>query len=145
VARAASVRRTLPASPEEVYAEWTDPQAMAEWMCPRPARCTSVTLVPRVGGDLRLEIEENGTAFAVWGRFRVLDPPHRLEFTWSCSTWPDPTVESIVTVTLEAAGGDETVMTIEHRGFPAELVPRHEAGWEAIATQLAAAGRSGCA
>ncbi len=135
-ARTVVVRRTLPARPELVYAEWTDAEAIADWMCPRPARCTGVTLEPRVGGHLRLEIEEEGTTFAVWGRFVELDPPHRLGFTWSCSTWPDPSVESLVTVTLDPLGPDRTVMTIEHAGLPAGLVDRHEEGWRVIGAQL---------
>jgi len=119
-----------------VYGEWTDPEAVADWMCPRPARCTSVSMEPVVGGALRFEIEEDGIAFAVWGRFLALDPPRLISFTWSCSTWPDPSVESIVTVTLEASGRDETLMTIEHRALPPDLVQRHEEGWWAIAGQL---------
>src|SRR5262249_48034895 len=43
------VRRTLPAPPDAVYDEWLDPEALTEWMCPRPARCLAVTLDPRVG------------------------------------------------------------------------------------------------
>ena len=48
----------------------------------------------------------------------------------------DPNVESVVTVTLEALGADQTVMTIEHDRLPADLTDRHEAGWAAIAAQL---------
>jgi len=132
----AIVRRTLPADPAVVYREWTDPEAVADWMCPRPARCTSVSMVPVVGGELRFEIEEDGVAFSVWGRFLALEPPHLIRFTWSCSTWPDPIVESVVTVTLKKSGQDQTLMTIEHRALPPDLVQRHEVGWRAVAAQL---------
>src|SRR6266852_1609835 len=37
-AATAVVRRLLPAAPELVYDEWLDPEALREWMCPRPAR-----------------------------------------------------------------------------------------------------------
>jgi hypothetical protein len=36
-ARAAVVRRLLPAPPEVVDDGWLDPAALADWMCPRPA------------------------------------------------------------------------------------------------------------
>jgi uncharacterized protein YndB with AHSA1/START domain len=134
--RRATVRRTLPVGPALVYAEWTDPGSLADWMCPRPARCVSVALEPRVGGALRFEIEENGVTFSVWGRFLAMEAPRLLRFTWSCSTWPDPTVESVVTVMLDEVGDGETAMTIEHSGLPAGLSDRHEAGWRAIAAQL---------
>lgn len=138
-AAVAIVRQQLPAPPEIVFDEWLDPEAVAEWMCPRPARCLAVALEPFVGGALRFEIEDSGTTFAVTGRYLTLDRPHRLTFTWSCSTWPDPRVESVVTVTLAARGHDETLMTIEHALLPPDLVGRHARGWTLIASQLRAA------
>ncbi len=141
--RVAVVRRVLPATREVVWREWIEPDAMAAWMCPRPARCLGVQLEPVVGGRLRVDIEEEGVRFYVAGEFRELDPPRRLVFTWSCSTWPDPTTESLVTVTLDHEAGDSTLMTIEHALLPPEMRDRHEAGWSAIATQLAEALQPG--
>jgi uncharacterized protein YndB with AHSA1/START domain len=68
----------------------------------------------------------------------VLDRPHRLSFTWTCSTWPDPSLQSVVTVLLEPREGGQTLMTIQHTLLPPELVRQHEHGWVAIADQLAA-------
>jgi uncharacterized protein YndB with AHSA1/START domain len=48
--RAAIVRRLLPATPDVVYDEWLDPAALADWMCPRPARCRNVESEPRPAG-----------------------------------------------------------------------------------------------
>jgi uncharacterized protein YndB with AHSA1/START domain len=106
-------------------------------MCPRPARPTKIELDPTVGGRLRIDIEEDGGRFAVTGRFVELDRPRRLTFTWSCSTWPDPSVESLVTVTLEPHGDDEALMTIRHTLLPPGLVDQHQTGWARIAGQLA--------
>jgi uncharacterized protein YndB with AHSA1/START domain len=132
----AIVRRVLPAKPHVVYEEWLDPEALSDWMCPRPARCLKVELEPRVGGAIRLHIEDSDVRFYVLGRFKILDPPNRLRFTWSCSTWPDPTVESVVTVSLTPDGDDCTLMTIEHTLLPPDLVDQHLRGWSAIAEQL---------
>jgi uncharacterized protein YndB with AHSA1/START domain len=112
-----------------VYDEWLDPEALGEWMCPRPARATSIDLDPTIGGRLRIDIEEEGVEFAVTGRFVELDPPWRLSFTWSCSTWPDPSMESLVTVTLEPCGDNETRMTITHALLPPDLIDQHHSGW----------------
>jgi uncharacterized protein YndB with AHSA1/START domain len=130
------VRRLLPAPPRVVYGEWLDPDALADWMCPRPARCRKVQAEPVVGGSLELEIEEGATVFWVTGQYLVLDPPSRLSFTWSCSTWADPTVRSVVDVRLEPASADETLMTITHTLLPPDVVDQHERGWAAIAAQL---------
>ena len=84
--------------------EWLNPDALSDWMCPRPARATNIELDPTIGGRLRIDIEEDGVRFAVTGSYLELDRPRRLSFTWSCSTWPDPSVESLVTVTFELVG-----------------------------------------
>jgi uncharacterized protein YndB with AHSA1/START domain len=135
--RAAIVRRVLPASPSEVFAEWVDPEALAEWMCPSPAHATKVALDPRVGGRFRIDIEESGARFNVFGTYLEVAPPGLLRFSWGCSTWEDPTVESVVTVTLEPHGGTDTLMTISHDQLPPEHIENHERGWAAITQQLA--------
>ena len=134
--REATVRRVLPAPPDVVYDEWLDPVGMLEWMCPRPARAVKISLQPSVGGPLRIDIEDSGFSLYVTGIFVELDRPRRLRFTWSCSDWADPSVQSLVTVTLEDHGADETMMTIEHELLPPEQVDRHRRGWGAIAVQL---------
>jgi uncharacterized protein YndB with AHSA1/START domain len=134
----------LPARPEEVWQEWIDPAAMADWMCPRPARCLGVELEPVVGGRLRIDIEEAGVRFVVSGEFRELDPPSRLVFTWTCSTWPDPTAISVVTVTLAPRPADATLMTIEHALLPGGLSDQHASGWSTIADQLATTLKQRC-
>jgi uncharacterized protein YndB with AHSA1/START domain len=134
----AQVRRLLPAPPEVVYDEWLDPVALADWMCPRPARCRGIESDPRVGGRLRIDIEEEGAEFYVTGEYLVLDRPGRLSFTWSCSTWPHSGHSSVVTVLLEPREAGQTLMTIWHTLLPPGLADQHARGWEAIAAQLAA-------
>ena len=136
-ARTAVVRRLLPASPDAVYDEWLDPAALMDWMCPRPARCRNVELDPRVGGRLRIDISDSGAEFWVSGEYLVLDRPRRLSFSWSCSTWPDPSLASVVHVFLEPRENEQTLMTIEHTLLPPGLAGQHLRGWAAIADQLA--------
>ena len=95
-AQAAVVRQRLPAPPGIVFDEWTDAARLAAWMCPRPARCLNVEADPRIGGTLGFDIEEAGSTFRVSGNYLTLERPHRVAFTWSCSTWPDPTIQSVV-------------------------------------------------
>jgi uncharacterized protein YndB with AHSA1/START domain len=134
---AALVERLLPASRAVVYDEWLDPESLSDWMCPRPARATHIELDPTIGGRLRIDIEEDGLPLTVTGRYVALDRPRLVSFTWSCSTWPDPSVESLVTVTLEPRGANETFMTIHHALLPPDLTDRHGSGWDRIAEQLA--------
>ena len=133
------IQRVMPASPAVVYDEWLDPVGMIEWMCPRPARAVKVSLEPSVGGVLRIDIEDSGSSLYVTGTFVELDRPRRLRFTWSCSDWADPSVQSLVTVTLKGHGADETMMTIEHEQLPPGQAGSHQRGWGTIAIQLAGA------
>jgi uncharacterized protein YndB with AHSA1/START domain len=119
-----------------MYDEWLDPVGMLEWMCPRPARAVKISLEPSVGRPLRIDIEDSGSSLYVTGTFVELDRPRRLRFTWSCSAWADPSVQSLVTVTLEARGADETMMTIEHEQLPPEEADSHQHGWGTIAGQF---------
>jgi uncharacterized protein YndB with AHSA1/START domain len=135
-AQSAVVRQRLPAPPDVVYDEWTDAARLAEWMCPRPARCLNVQADPRIGGAVAFDVEEAGRTFRVSGNYVTLDRPHRVAFTWSCSTWPDPTIQSVVTVTIEPDGAEASIMTIEHELLPAALIQQHAQGWAVITTQL---------
>jgi uncharacterized protein YndB with AHSA1/START domain len=139
--RVAVVRRVLPAPPDVVFDEWLDPVGMAEWMCPRPARAVKIALEPSVGGSLRIDIEDSGASLYVTGRFTEVDRPRRLRFTWSCSDWADPTVQSVVTVILEDHGAGQTLMTIEHEQLPPGQAEPHQSGWGAVAAQLGEALR----
>jgi uncharacterized protein YndB with AHSA1/START domain len=126
----------MPARPAEVYDEWTDAESLREWMCPRPAHAVRVECDARIGGELRFHIRDRGESLVIEGRFLELDRPQRIRFTWNCSAWEPPAPDSVVTVTLEPYGGDETLMTIEHAQLPPDVVDSHERGWETIGEQL---------
>jgi uncharacterized protein YndB with AHSA1/START domain len=129
-----TITRVLPASADEVYAEWLDPGALMEWMCPHPARPTRIELDAVVGGSYRFDIDDDG-ALVVTGRYLQLVPGRLISFTWSCDRWADPGVESIVTVAL-APHGDDCEMTLTHARLPRDQVAGHTIGWAAVADQL---------
>jgi uncharacterized protein YndB with AHSA1/START domain len=132
----AVVQRVLPAPPEVVYDEWLDAEGLAEWMCPRPARPTKIELDPRVGGRLRIDIDDQGYRLQVTGTYLDLRRPHQLSFTWTCSDWPEPDHQSIVTVLLRPHGDRQTLMTIRHSLLPPGLADGHRQGWGRVAAQL---------
>ena len=135
-AQVAVVHQRLPAPPDVVFDEWTDAARLAEWMCPRPARCLNVEADARIGGTLGFDIEEAGRTFRVSGNYLTLERPRRVAFTWSCSTWPDPAIQTVVTVTIEPDGTEGSIMTIEHELLPPALVQQHAHGWIVISVQL---------
>ena len=132
----ADVERMLPAPCHVVYDEWLSVEALSEWMCPRPSRLRRVQLDPVVGGQLRFDIVEGDRELVVVGSYLVLERPHLLKFTWSCSTWPEP-AESTVTVELRPEGHSGTRMTIRHELVPPDTIASHTAGWRRVTDQLA--------
>lgn len=134
-----TVRRWYEAAPEHVFQAFTEAQWLEQWFCPAPDVTVAVTALDvRVGGDYRLVFEFPDRHVAVViGTYRSVEPPRRLEFTW---TWepPDPHagVETLVTVELAARDGG-TALAVTHVQFPTEpLMRQHESGWGATLDRL---------
>jgi uncharacterized protein YndB with AHSA1/START domain len=134
----ARVQRVMPATPDVVFDEWLDPESLQEWMCPRPSRCVAVNVEPRVGGSVRLDVDNSGNSVLITGRFLAIDRPHLLRFTWSNSNWRDPTVVSVVNVAFEPFGDDRTLMSIDHSLLPPEEFDSFQNGWSRVCDQLGA-------
>jgi uncharacterized protein YndB with AHSA1/START domain len=133
------VQRVMPAAPDVVFDQWLDPGSLQEWMCPRPVRVIEVNVEPRVGGNVRIDVDDSGTRVLISGQFLTIDRPHLLRFTWANSNWADPTTESVVNVAFEPVGNDETLMSIEHSLLPPEEFESFDNGWTLTFDQLAAA------
>jgi uncharacterized protein YndB with AHSA1/START domain len=132
------VQRVMPAAPDLVFDQWLDPESLQEWMCPRPVRVIDVTVEPHVGGVVRIDVDDSGTRVLISGQFLTIDRPNLLRFTWANSNWPDPTSESVVNVSFEPVGDDETLMSIEHSLLPPEEFESFDSGWTLTIGQLAA-------
>jgi uncharacterized protein YndB with AHSA1/START domain len=127
------VERVLSASVEEVYAAWTDPGLMNAWLAPTGQ--AQVEADVRVGGRFRVVMLGEGMRIEHSGEYVVVDPPHRLVFTWrSPYTGNEP---SIVTVVL-TGHGNRTHLALSHDRLPTEARSSHEGGWSSILDQLAA-------
>ncbi|BBY63346.1 SRPBCC family protein [Mycolicibacterium helvum] len=131
------VQRVMPATPEVVFDEWLDPEALREWMCPHPVRVVEVAVETRVGGTVRFDVENSGARVLISGQFLAIERPRLLRFTWSNSDWEDPTQASVVNVTFEPVGSEETLMSIEHSLLPPAEFESFHTGWIATFDQLA--------
>lgn len=152
------------ARPETVFAYFTDPAKMVQWMG------AEATLEPRPGGVCRIAFRmgrELPTATAEFlasgaeggepperpefdgisvmlGEFVEVDPPRRITFTWGWElevlTVPPQSTSVEVSFTPD---GESTVVRLVHRRLPAATVGFHRAGWEHFLPRLAivAAGR----
>ena len=134
--------RTFDATPERVFAAWTDPDQFGQWFGPVGMKTVSCDLDAKVGGTWRLMGEgENipgrqmpGRARpTVSGKYLEIEPPSRLVFTWAWHEQDDFASprgqESIVTIQFKAAGG-KTEMIFTQAVFKDEQArAAHSLGW----------------
>jgi uncharacterized protein YndB with AHSA1/START domain len=126
--------RRFAAPPEAVFAAWTDATMLARWFGPHRTHVADARVDARVGGEFRIVIVEDadvragaGHRHAACGRFRVIDPPHRLVFDWWWGAAPDRV--SLVEVSLRKLPGG-TELTLLHGSFAdAATATRHVRGW----------------
>lgn len=130
------LRKIIPASREEVFAAWIDPESLRDWMCPGDIVTAEAEIDVRVGGKFRIIMKNPTRAVDHTGEYLVLEPPSKLVFTWiSNSTGNRPT---LVTVELFERGGDSCELILTHDRFiDIEEVRRHTRGWGSILDKLA--------
>lgn len=126
------LRRLLPATAEEVFAAWTDPELMGRWLSPVGHAEVEVDL--QVGGGFRVTMVGEDRKIEHTGEYLEIAPPRRLAFTWhSPYTGPEPTV---VTVDLRPAE-DGTELLLTHERLPEDQVEPHSGGWGRMLDRLA--------
>jgi len=134
----------VPASPErafEVFVEeigqWWRPNVLFE-TTPRPG---VLSFEPGPNGRL-IETRAGGKVFEI-GRILAWEPPARLVFSWRQANFPLD-LHTEVEVGFEAVG-EETRVSVEHRGFtqvPADSAARHRFADQLLLMRLADFWRS---
>jgi len=120
----------IQAPPELVFRFFTDPLMHNRWIGQH------ATLDPRPGGIYRCVMNET---VAVAGQFVVVEPPHRVVFTWGFENdLAVPPGSSTVTVTL-APDGAGTRVRLVHTGLPYPAIDPHRQGWAGYLAQLVTA------
>ncbi len=126
-------RRTLKATPEQVYNAWLDPKMILKYMTMGPdMRALDATSDPRVGGRFSFVMQGEQTHPHA-GTYLVLTPHSHIAFSWE-APWSAP--ESRVDLTLMPVdGGTEVVLT--HVKFVSEESrDNHNKGWTGILGRL---------
>ncbi len=123
-----TLKRRLKAPPAKVFAAWTDPEKVKQWMGPGEVKVLSVACDPRAGGTFNWVMRTpDGEIHDVSGVFREVVPDRKLVFTWAWKTTPER--ESLVTVDIKP-DGDGSLMTLTHEQFfDADARDRHQGGW----------------
>jgi uncharacterized protein YndB with AHSA1/START domain len=130
-----AISRSVPASPHQVFAAWTDVDRLAAWWWPQLAG-TTYDVDARVGGSYAITSPVIGVT--VLGVYTEVDPPRRLVFTWN---WqddgePDTVVEDTVVVTFEPQDA-ATLVTVAHTSEEHAPDGGTEQGWNDVLARLA--------
>lgn len=123
-----TVRRLIPATPEQVFRAWTKPSELKQWWGPKGIHCLSAEIDLRVGGRYRIaNAMPDGSVLWIAGEFEEIERPHRLVFTWKVE--PQQTIVERVSVQFEASD-EGTIVLLQHdRIATAELREQHKQGW----------------
>jgi uncharacterized protein YndB with AHSA1/START domain len=124
-----SFSRHFRASPEKVYAAWTDPEKIVRWFGRADAKPDSfrADADARVGGRFRVSFSTAREYYEVSGIYREVVPNRRLVFSWAWHSTPER--ESQVTVSLQP-DGDGTLLTLRHEQlFDQAAHDGHQRGW----------------
>ncbi|MDP9052537.1 MAG: SRPBCC domain-containing protein [Acidobacteriota bacterium] len=139
--------RLIPATAEQIYEAWTNPDLLKTWIAPGNMTVPAVKRNLRPGGAYRIEMKgsaavHNGQqplgsddpVVIAEGVYTRLLPGNQLAYTWGGS-W-NPAEQSHVTVRLfEAPAG--TTLTLDHDGFQSEQsLQVHHSGWQSSLTKL---------
>lgn len=131
-----TLKRRLKASPEAVYAAWTDPAKIVKWFGPDTGPVEHAELDVRVGGRYSIGFRtEDGEQHHVSGVYREVVPNERLSFTWAWRTMPER--ESLVTILIAPDGPGSLLTLIHEKFFDEPARNRHREGWSGCLDKLA--------
>lgn len=124
------LRCVLPALPGRVFETLTEPAELPRWWGPHGFTVPTAEVDLHPGGHYRFAMQPpDGDLFHLSGRFLEVDPPHRLAYTFAWEE-PDPDDrETVVVLSLEAAGAG-TEVTLSQGEFATQArLALHRAGW----------------
>ncbi len=132
------VRRTIRATPERLFAAWTDPEQLRVWWGPAHVVCAAAEVDLRVGGRYRLANQfPDGSVWWISGVFEAVAPPRLLIYSWELApgeiaaggTAPPAQATERVTVRFERRG-DATEVIVQHERIADEAARvSHQQGW----------------
>jgi uncharacterized protein YndB with AHSA1/START domain len=106
--RSMEFRRFVKAPPALVFDILTKPEHLRHWWGPRELELAVCELDLRVGGSYRfVQRAADGREFVFTGEYRVIDPPHKLSYTFVYEGAPDDV--AVDTITLEPADGGTVI------------------------------------
>ena len=131
------IERVIDASPEEVFAAFTEADAIREWWQAHERWTVEVVSCDvRVGGTTRIVFGDPEAPCREDMTYTEVDRPHRLACTDVFVTPDGTAVETQLVVSFHGQVA-KTLMTIVQTGFPTvEQRDRHQGGWPRFMDRL---------
>jgi uncharacterized protein YndB with AHSA1/START domain len=129
---------TINAPAPKIFAALTEPEQLKAWWGQDDLyHVEHMEADVRPGGRWRSTGRgTDGVPFGVEGVYRVVEPPHLLEYTWNYD-WGKSTTETIVRFELIDEGA-ATIVRLTHSGFTDhEAREDHDGGWTRVLGWLA--------
>jgi uncharacterized protein YndB with AHSA1/START domain len=131
------IRRLFDATRDRVFAAWTDPDGISQWLCRAPGYNTEhLQFEARVGGRYLIRnTSAAGDIHNIRGEFREVQPPSKLVFTWGgtstlASGATPPKTDDTLVVLEFFERGTQTEVLLTHYGLPSDEVRAdHMKGW----------------
>jgi uncharacterized protein YndB with AHSA1/START domain len=138
------LERLIPMDPEPLFALWTEPAQLVKWWAPDGCEASVDRLDSRPAGRWRVRMRKpDGGEVATSGVYQIVDPPHRLRFTWA---WEGPGGvrghETEVTVTFHASPGGTRLVLVQQRFDTKRARDGHGGGWSAAFDRMVAIARA---
>ncbi|BDE08171.1 activator of HSP90 ATPase [Vulcanimicrobium alpinum] len=123
----------MEATPAAIFAALTDPAQLVQWWGGDKYKVDRMDVDLRAGGAWRTEgTGGDGHAFAAFGVYRVIEPPHTLEYTWNYDWSDGDAVQTLVRFDISERGSGSLVR-VTHTGFvDAEERSDHDQGWTLV-------------
>ena len=121
-----------------MFAACVEPKQLAEWWGPEGFTASSVDLDVRNEGRYRITMQPpDGEAFHLSGRYREVDPPCRLVYTFEWEE-PDPDDQETVVRLSFMEDHEGTRLVLDQGPFATDARHAlHEAGWRETLDRLA--------
>ena len=129
-------RRTIEATPERLFAAWTEPERLRHWWGPADVSCPEAEVDLRVGGAYRIANRfADGRMVWITGVFEAIEPPSRLVYSWRLE--PGGGGDERVSVTFLPRDKATEIVVVHERVADQAARDSHEAGWRGCLDGLA--------
>lgn len=138
--------RKLQSSPESVFAAWTEPRLIAQWLAPGADQVTAVTADLRRGGHYRIDgVHGDGGAYSISGTYLDLVENSRVSISW---VYDGPVsslkgAASVVIADLRRIDSETTELILSHEKLTErDAAELHRINWRLCVDKLETVSRS---